>query len=87
MFKRSQADVIELFGYAEHTHVTTWLGSKGGIRMRWDQPAGRVEMTGKSHARSRSTWEGIATRDFTNVSISAIDEAIRTRLELASTSN
>ena len=81
MFKRSQADAIELFGYAEHTHLTTWLGSKGGIRMRWDQPAGRVEMTGKSHARSRSTWEGIATRDFTNVSISAIDDAIRTRLE------
>jgi predicted Zn-dependent protease len=38
-------------------------------------------MTGKSHERSRSTWEGVETHDFSNVSISAIDKAIRQRLE------
>ncbi len=80
-FRRSQADSIELFGYAEHTHDTTWVGSKGGLRLRFDQPDGRVEMTGKSHNRTRSTWEGRATRDFTNLSISEIDRDIRTRLE------
>ena len=62
LFSRSKADSIELFGYAEHNHTTTWLGSKGGLRMRHDQPAGRLEMTGKSHGRTRSTWEGRATR-------------------------
>ncbi len=82
MFKASVKDGIELFGYAEHTHKTTWLGSKGGLRLRFDQPAGRVEMTGKSHARSRSTWEGVATRDFKDVSIPKIDRAIRSRLDL-----
>ena len=81
MFSRSVSDKIELFGYAEHTHLTTWVGSKGGLRLRWDQPAGRIEMTGKSHQRSRSTWEGVSTRDFANVSISKIDSAIRTRLD------
>lgn len=81
MFKHSVSDKIELFGYAEHTHVTTWLGSKGGIRARFDQPAGRIEMTGKSHNRSRSTWEGVATRDFSNLSIAAVDGAIRQRLQ------
>ncbi len=81
MFKRSVADKIELFGYAEHTHATTWVGSKGGIRARFDQPAGRIEMTGKSHNRSRSTWEGVATRDFSNVSIDEVDGAIRQRLQ------
>ncbi len=81
MFKRSVADKIELFGYAEHTHATTWIGSKGGIRARFDQPAGRIEMTGKSHNRSRSTWEGVATRDFSSVSIASVDGAIRQRLE------
>lgn len=80
MFKRSVSDAIELFGYAEHTHKTTWLGSKGGIRARHDQPSGRVEMTGKSHQRSRSTWEGVSTRDFSNVSIAQIDKKIRERL-------
>ena len=81
MMQRSVADKIELFGYAEHTHSTTWVGSKGGLRLRSDSPIGRVEMTGKSHERSRSTWEGIETHDFSNVSISAIDKAIRQRLD------
>ena len=81
MFQRSRSDEIELFGYAEHTHRTTWVGSKGGLRLRWDQPAGRIEMTGKSHQRSRSTWEGVATRDFSNISITDVDAVIRQRLE------
>lgn len=81
MFHRSVADGIELFGYAEHTHRTTWVGSQGGLRLRHDQPAGRVEMTGKSHHRSRSTWCGVPTRDFSNVSVAAIDAHIRQRLE------
>jgi len=78
--KRSVADKIELFGYAEHTHATTWVGSKGGLRLRNDSPIGRVEMTGKSHQRSRSTWDGIETHDFSNVSVAKIDSAIRQRL-------
>ena len=81
MFSRSVADSIELFGYAEHTHETTWIGSKGGLRLRKDTPVGRVEMTGKSHARSRSTWNGVETRDFNDVSVASIDAQIRQRLE------
>jgi predicted Zn-dependent protease len=81
MFKRSISDKIELFGYAEHTHKSTWVGSKGGLRLRYDQPDGRIELTGKSHDRSRSTWEGVATRDFSNINIAEIDRAIRTRLD------
>ena len=81
MFSRSVADSIELFGYAEHTHETTWIGSKGGLRLRKDTPVGRVEMTGKSHERSRSTWKGVETRDFEDVSVASIDANIRQRLE------
>ncbi len=85
-FKKSKADSIELFGYAEHTHQTTWVGSKGGLRLRHDQPAGRLEMTGKSHNRSRSTWEGRATRDFSDVDLAGVDAGIRQRLEWQSRS-
>ena len=81
LFKKSKSDGIELFGYAEHTHVTTWVGSKGGLRLRDDQPSGRLEMTGKSHNRSRSTWEGRATRDFSDVDLNGVDSGIRQRLE------
>lgn len=80
MLKRSVSDSIELFGYAEHTHTTTWVGSKGGLRLRHDSPIGRVEMTGKSHQRSRSTWEGVETHDFSNLSVASIDQKVRERL-------
>ena len=81
MFKRSKADAIELFGYAEHTSKTTWVGSKGGLRLRFDQPDGRIEMNGKSHNRTRSTWEGVASRNFDSINVAAIDKKIRTRLD------
>jgi predicted Zn-dependent protease len=80
MMKASVADEIELFGYAEHTHESIWVGSKGGMRLRHDSPVGRVEMTAKSHSRSRSTWEGIETHNFNNVSVEKIDQQIRQRL-------
>ena len=80
MFSRSVADKIELFGYSEHTSETTWIGSKGGLRLRKDSPVGRVEMTGKSHDRSRSTWAGVETHDFKDVSVADIDAQIRQRL-------
>jgi predicted Zn-dependent protease len=80
MFSRSVAGKIELFGYSEHTNETTWVGSKGGLRLRKDSPVGRVEMTGKSHDRSRSTWAGVETHDFTDVSVADIDAQIRQRL-------
>ena len=81
MMRRSKSDSIELFGYAEHTHQSIWVGSKGGMRLRHDSPVGRVEMTGKSHQRSRSTWDGVETHDFKDVSVAAIDANIRQRLE------
>ena len=80
MFSRSVADKIELFGYSEHTNETTWVGSKGGLRLRKDSPVGRVEMTGKSHDRTRSTWAGVETRDFADVSVTDLDAQIRQRL-------
>lgn len=80
MFRRAASDGIELFGYAEHTATSAWMGSLGGVRMRFDQPVGRIEMTGKSHERSRSTWEGRPTRDFLDIDIAEIDTTMRTKL-------
>jgi predicted Zn-dependent protease len=80
MMGKSVNDAIELFGYAEHTHETVWVGSKGGLRLRSDQPIGRVEMTAKSHARTRSTWYGVETHNFSNVVVADIDKDIRQRL-------
>ena len=58
-----------LFGYAEHGMSTTYLGTSTGLRLRHDQPGGRVELNGKSGDMSRSVWAGVGTRDFLDVSV------------------
>jgi predicted Zn-dependent protease len=58
-----------LFGFAEHQMATTYLGSSTGLRLRHDQPTGRVELNGKSPDFARSVWAGQGTRDFRDVSV------------------
>ena len=58
-----------LFGYAEHALTTTYVGTSTGLRLRHDQPTGRVELNGKSTDFSRSVWAGVGTRDFRDVSV------------------
>jgi predicted Zn-dependent protease len=79
-FARSRSGGRELFGFAEHDITTTYLGSSSGMRLRHVQPTGRVEVTGKSANRSRSTWVGVPTRDFADVDVEALDADIAQRL-------
>ncbi|NDB18631.1 MAG: hypothetical protein EB027_05135 [Actinobacteria bacterium] len=72
---------IEHFGYAEHGITTTWLGSTTGLRLRWAQPSGRVEMTAKSHGRSRSAWQGASAEDLTTVDIRDLAASLRQGLQ------
>ena len=58
-----------LFGFAEHQLSTTYLGTSTGLRLRHDQPTGRVELNGKSPDFTRSVWSGVGTRDFRDVSV------------------
>ena len=55
-----RANRIELFGYLERESTTTWLATSAGARRRFCAPADRLEITAKSHARTRSTWNGFA---------------------------
>ncbi|MEO8106214.1 MAG: metallopeptidase TldD-related protein [Actinomycetes bacterium] len=79
-FGRARSDSIELFGFAEHDITTTYMGNSAGLRQRYAQPTGRVEVTGKSDGRSRSTWAGRSTRDFQDIDVPALDQEMRTRL-------
>lgn len=58
-----------LFGFAEHSLTSTFLGSSTGLRLRHDQPTGRVELNGKSADLTRSVWAGRGTRDFRDVQL------------------
>jgi predicted Zn-dependent protease len=79
-FERARAQGRELFGFAEHDVTTTYLATSTGLRLRHAQPTGRVEVTGKSHDRSRSTFTNRTTRDFTDVDVDELDAEIATRL-------
>ncbi|MGY1691670.1 metallopeptidase TldD-related protein [Geodermatophilus sp. SYSU D01105] len=69
-----------LFGYAEHAMASTYLGTSTGLRLRHDQPSGRVELNGKSADMSRSVWAGTGTRDFTDVSVEALAAEVERKL-------
>jgi predicted Zn-dependent protease len=73
----------KLYGFAEHQVESTFLGTSAGMRLRHDQPTGRVELNAKSADLARSAWTGVATRDFTDVDIAALDAGLAGRLDWA----
>jgi len=75
---QARSDGLDLYGFASHTVSTTWLGSSTGLRLRHAQPTGYVEMTGKGSGGS--TWAGQSTRDWSDVSVAALDGELRRRL-------
>lgn len=70
-----------LFGFAEHIMITTYLGTSTGLRLRHDQPTGRVELNGKTADRARSVWAGVGTRDFADVDVPALAGEVGRKLE------
>ncbi len=72
-----------LFGFAEHVMTTTYVGSSTGLRRRFDQPTGRLELNAKSADYARSAWHGGPTRDFTDLDVTARVDELNTRLDWA----
>jgi predicted Zn-dependent protease len=69
-----------LFGYAEHTMTTTYIGTSEGLRRRGVQPTGRLEFNAKTADFASSAWVGAATPDFTDVDVSGLHTELTTRL-------
>jgi predicted Zn-dependent protease len=70
----------KLYGFAEHEVTSTYLGTSSGVRLRYDQPSGRLELNAKSADLARSAWAGAATRDFTDVDVASLDAGLAQRL-------
>jgi predicted Zn-dependent protease len=81
--RAAQAAGRKLYGFAEHDLTSTFLGTSAGVRQRYDQPTGRVELNAKSADLERSAWTGVATRDFTDVDVAGLDAGLAGRLEAA----
>ena len=63
----------KLYGYAEHDLSCVFLGTSSGLRLRHDQPSGKIELNAKSADLAHSAWAGAASRDFTDVDVTAMD--------------
>ena len=72
-----------LYGFAEHSVTSTFLGTSTGLRLRHDQPTGTVDINAKSADMARSAWVGQGTRDFTDVDVAALHADLGQRLAWA----
>ncbi|MEU3735467.1 TldD/PmbA family protein [Streptomyces sp. NPDC032198] len=79
-FARARAGGRELYGFANHELVSSYLGTSTGLRLRHDQPNGTLELNAKSPDRTKSAWAGRATRDFQDVDPAELDAELAKRL-------
>lgn len=75
----------KLYGFAHHQVHTTWLGTSTGVRRRYAQPTGSVEINGKRGAGDdlASAWAGVGTTDFTDVDTPGLLAEVSRRLDWA----
>lgn len=75
---RGFAGADRLYGFARHELETTFVASSTGLRRRYTQPTGSVEINAKRG--DASAWAGAATRDFIDVPTDLLLEQLSTRL-------
>ncbi|MGH3676797.1 MAG: metallopeptidase TldD-related protein [Mycobacterium sp.] len=68
----------QLYGYARHIVETTFVATSSGLRRRYTQPTGSVEINAKRDGAS--AWAGISTPDFTDVPTDSMLAQLSTRL-------
>ncbi|TFV58382.1 TldD/PmbA family protein [Mycobacterium sp. PS03-16] len=68
-----------LYGFARHELETTFVATSTGLRRRYTQPTGSVEINAKRGGAS--AWAGISTPDFVNVPTDCLLEDLAMRLD------
>src|SRR6476660_4239419 len=68
----------QLYGYARHIVETTFVATSTGLRRRFTQPTGSVEINAKRDGAS--AWAGVSTPNFVDVPIDSLLEQMSTRL-------
>jgi predicted Zn-dependent protease len=68
-----------LYGFARHELETTFLATSTGLRRRYTQPTGSVEINAKRDGAS--AWAGVSTPDFVSVPTDSMLEDLSTRLD------
>ncbi|KWX65721.1 metallopeptidase TldD-related protein [Mycobacterium sp. NAZ190054] len=70
-----------LFGFARHELETTFVATSTGLRRRFTQPTGSVEINAKRGGAS--AWSGVSTADFADVPTDSMLDDLATRLSWA----
>jgi predicted Zn-dependent protease len=85
LFERARRADIATFGYAALQTETTLLATSSGLRKRFTERIGKVEITAKPPDFSRSSWVGQVTHDFLDVDAGEMFERLDQRLAWAAT--
>lgn len=67
-----------LYGFARHELTTTFVATSTGVRRRYTQPTGTVEINAKRG--DASAWTGVSTPDFVAVPTDSMLDDLTTRL-------
>jgi predicted Zn-dependent protease len=68
----------QLYGFARHALETVYLATSGGLRRRYTQPTGSVEINAKRDGAS--AWAAVGAPDFAAVPMDLMLEQLSTRL-------
>lgn len=68
----------QLYGYARHVMETTFLATSSGLRRRFTQPTGSVEINAKRDGAS--VWAGVSTADFVDVRVDSLLDELTLKL-------
>ncbi|UQX12783.1 metallopeptidase TldD-related protein [Candidatus Mycobacterium methanotrophicum] len=71
----------QLYGFARHALETVYLATSSGLRRRYTQPTGSVEINAKRDGASG--WVAVGTPDFAGVPTDLLLERLSTRLDWA----
>lgn len=80
IFQTARAANQGRYGYAEHSIDTVYVGTSTGARLRFAQPAVRLELTGRTSDGSRSAWSGKGSADIAALDLAAIESDVARRL-------
>jgi predicted Zn-dependent protease len=80
-FGRAERTGTVLSGFADHQVVTTYLGSTTGLRRRYAQPTGSLQLVGRRDGRS--AWTGLGTADFAGQGLEPLEEQVAQGLDWA----
>jgi predicted Zn-dependent protease len=79
-FGRARTSHRVLAGFAEHRQSTGYLGTSTGVRLAHAQPQGALHVVARSEDGASSTWAGVGTADFSDVSVEELEARVAGRL-------